>query len=1040
MKIIKTRLPEIVLIAALALLALAAAGCGNGLLPGRSGSAEKTVRVVLACGEGITTPAENPRDVAPGSDVTFSYSVAEGYTVTACAGAELNGDGTLTVKRARYPVTVLLMSRELERCVIDLKISDMGDVVGDGAGQVSASVYECWEGETVRLSAEPAKMFGFAGYSLGKPLGEGGKLIGDSAEFDYVPVDSTPVYANFRRTETTVVLEDSPGLIKKSPDTLTAAVGSDVFFFFGLEDGYVIDEVPEGLTLERSTLTAENVGLPASYRLVTHQLNNYKLQIDQKPDAGTVTRTPDIKNGWAGTQITLSAEPAEHHVFLGYSEGASLEWGGQLLSADPEYTFTLDKNTYLYANFELKHYTVTLNDKPGMTVSSPKEVTLLVGGTAEFEVSLSDGFLIGALPEGAVYKDGKIILENVSADTVLDFEVYELSDFDVSFSSTNTKWGTVSSTLPAGHYREGTVIRLTATAGTGVFQGFSVGKPASAGGKIVATSANYVFTVTADTVVYANFGPPPDPADTATVPAGNWAIFYHPNGGVNTASGKDSYRLEYFQNTFYHCPNTLPNMGQFTREGYVLIGYNTKEDGTGTFYAPGWNVDMNGKKAISLWCVWMKETPKSDFTYNVSSSETKLSYRKGESITTKTVTIRAYRGNDKTVVIPEKIDGYPVTSISAATFAALNVETLVISRYVQTVAASTMISCSSFKTLYLSDSVTSMPDSWISGSPNFSKLILMACRMPTYASGRNGTYAIKFDWVKTAPGRKLIIVSGSNSAYGIDSPLLESKLAAAGYSFSVVNYGQNASTPAAFYIEVCTNFMNPGDILVVAPEMNKYQYGYNEINNTLWQIFEGAYDAFSLVDIRHYIKTFSSFAAFNKTAATRTPQTYATYTTDTVNRWGDYSLNKVGATSSWKTTLDGYDSNGGKGTATLTGSTNCIAKRTSYTDSGRTLYYPDEINRVYDMAAAKGATVLISFPTVVKTCLTVASQQVGGADEQGLINAVDTYLHGTRISIPSRYILGREYSYNSNYHVNTAGQKLRTGMISEDIIAYLKTH
>ena len=130
----------------------------------------------------------------------------------------------------------------------------------------------------------------------------------------------------------------------------------------------------------------------------------------------------------------------------------------------------------------------------------------------------------------------------------------------------------------------------------------------------------------------------------------------------------------------------------------------------------------------------------------------------------------------------------------------------------------------------------------------------------------------------------------------------------------------------------------------------------------------------------------------------------------------------------------------GKGTATLTGSTNCIIKRNAYSDSGRTLYYPDEINRVYDMAAAKGATVLISFPTVVKTCLTVASQQVGGADEKGLISAVDTYLHGTRISIPSTYIFGREYSYNSNYHVNTAGQKLRTGLISEDIIAYLKTH
>ena len=52
------------------------------------------------------------------------------------------------------------------------------------------------------------------------------------------------------------------------------------------------------------------------------------------------------------------------------------------------------------------------------------------------------------------------------------------------------------------------------------------------------------------------------------------------------------------------------------------------------------------------------------------------------------------------------------------------------------------------------------------------------------------------------------------------------------------------------------------------------------------------------------------------------------------------------------------------------------------------------------------------------------------------MNAVDTYLHVTRISTPDTYIMDRQYSYNSNYHLNTAGQTIRTQRLAADIAAY----
>ena len=97
-----------------------------------------------------------------------------------------------------------------------------------------------------------------------------------------------------------------------------------------------------------------------------------------------------------------------------------------------------------------------------------------------------------------------------------------------------------------------------------------------------------------------------------------------------------------------------------------------------------------------------------------------------------------------------------------------------------------------------------------------------------------------------------------------------------------------------------------------------------------------------------------------------------------------------------------------------------------------------ELNRVYDMMAERGVKVLFSFPSIVKTSLTKASQDPNGSEQQGLINAVDTYLHCTRISVPSDYALDRQYSYNTVYHITTEGSIVRTDRLAADLIAYFK--
>ncbi len=993
-----------------------------------------TVKVLFADDPGVDFSVSGITEVSKGEALLAEFTLKDGYTLERLEGAALTDDGKLTTGPVYYPTTVIFKTRLLRDCEIICKTSDFGDNTGADYGQVSPSSVNVREGDPLTLTAAAGNQFGFVGYSLEAPLNAGGELISSSAVFDYVPSSSATIYANFKREYATVRLEETPGIIIRTVDEITAKVGTTVFFAFDYAEGYVFSELGDGLTFDGSLVTA-TISKPATYKIYTTALPKRSVSVKANVSAGgNITVSPDKNYAYDGDTVTVSVKPNTGYVFLGYSDGKALSAGGRLVADRTEYSLIVDKDINLIANFEKRTYDVTLKCSEGVTASASK-LSVAHGDTAKFTVTIADGYEFTSVSDGAVFdaKTGTVTMANVTGNAGLIIDVHKKNDIYYSYSVNESEWGSVSSSLQPGYYSEGTTVKVTAVPKKGSIKNITVG------GKVVATSFSYSFKLkrNADNTVVVNFNPPPDPALTVSVPNGKWVILYHPNGGTCTLT-KDDYLTEtYNATTIYHCPNAKPDLGVFKREGYVLLGYNTERDGSGTFYAPGWNVIMPERGAISLWCVWIKASPAEDFTYTVSASTKTFQYSKSEKITTKYVTITKYKGTDTTVVIPETIDGYPVTHLSAGVFKDnKNLTTLVFPRCIISVASSTVQNCQNFTTLRFFDSVQTMPDDWYAKCPNFSKIYLGAMRMPSYLSGRNGTYAVKFDWLITAPGKKIVIVSGSNSAYGIDSPLLESKLKEAGYEYSVVNYGQNASTAAAFYIEVISNYINPGDILIHEPELNKFQYGHNEIDNVLWQIFEGAYDAYSCVDIRHYFKLFSVMAARNTNARSRDPQSYETFTTDTVNAWGDYSKKKVGTDEKTTQALDGYDKNGGFGSNSFSTPTGFINNNTSTSYNGTTFVYVQEINRAYDLIAAKGGKVLFSSCVAARIAFTKASQINDGAEQTAFMKAVDTKLHVTRISVPSDYLFERQYLYNSIYHVNTEGQVIRTGLLARDLIAY----
>lgn len=622
------------------------------------------------------------------------------------------------------------------------------------------------------------------------------------------------------------------------------------------------------------------------------------------------------------------------------------------------------------------HVRIMLAHDDGLTVKSENPQKVERNGTpAVFEIEIADGYKIISC-DGAVYSDGVLTVSDTSRPLTVNVVTRPLLEFEFGYGEG------IESTLDAGVLPEDTEITVTApeTRDGRVFIGYSDGKKLSDGGTLVSYIRDYTFNLTENLNLYANYAA-----------AGAKIIMYDANGG-SVKGGGDSIYIELTKSVFT-CPNTLIGDGYFTREGYVLAGYNTEPDGSGRYYGCGWNIVLPEDGIESLYAVWYPVTDPGCFTL----------VKLGEGLM-----ITAYSGTDETVVIPETVGGKKITYISANAFYGESFKTLFITKNINAVANSAVRNCDNFTTLYLADSVLTMSDSAVVNCPNLSTLYLQAVRPPTYMSSRNGNYQIKYERLMTAQSPKIIITGGSNVAYGIDSAQLESEL---GGTYSVVNYGCNQSTPAVFYMEIAAYWMNEGDILIHAGEsFTDYQYGNNTINTTLWQIFEGAYGAFSCVDIRHFNKLFSSFASFNTTRSSRSAQDYERYSSETVNFYGDYIKTKKG-----QVYTPAFNSH--------TYSTSILKEN-----------YLLNINRAFDLCRGAGGRVYLSFGVINATTLKGTSKTASVQDAFG--NSVAEALKPDAvISKVSTYVMDTSYFYNSDFHLGTAGSKIRTSNLAADILA-----
>ncbi len=630
---------------------------------------------------------------------------------------------------------------------------------------------------------------------------------------------------------------------------------------------------------------------------------------------------------------------------------------------------------------------VMLAENEHYTITGENPVVVPAGGDAVFTVDMEKDHAVLSATDGAAYseKDGTITLSSVQYPTTVETVcgIPEYFWFEYRFSQ---KDGLMETSLPSEKYMCGTEITVTAIPNEGsVFLGFTEGKTLTEGGELLSQDLSYTFSLDSNMTVFTNY-----------VDASTFLLSHDANGGQ--ANGEDGGVL-YSTNSseFYYCPNTLLMQGQFTRDGYALLGYNTEPDGSGTYYGTGWNVDTGDGMSAELYCQWVPFSPAEDFEYEVKNGE---------------VSIKGYHGNDEFVVIPETIEGYPVTKISKNAMAEGTFRYLYITRNVDNIMNYAFKDCVNLEAVYLTDNISTAVDNIFNGCDNYKMLYINGVQEPEFGYAEGGVAGVKYErLLHHADDKKVVVISGSSSLYGLSTPQLTEEL---NNEYTVVNFGIHANTPCTFFMEVAAHFAKEGDLIINAPEPMTEQWGSTTFNSTFWGIFECAFDALSLVDIREYGQVYSTFASFN--------QSRKVFNNGRNYDWHDSNSDHNGDLNYYRG-LESEDH---------------ITYVNGIQDFNRSMHNKKATkayNRCVELINAKGAVSLLSFSPINVNILSDKSRDPDYRNDY--VASAEKNYDSVIISDLEDYIMSGKYFFNTDLHPNNPGTEVRTAQLAEDIRAYL---
>ena len=442
---------------------------------------------------------------------TFTYGQPDTVKATANAGytfANWTENGTVVSTNQSYGFTVTASRNLIANFSTNTYTVSTISNPAAGGTTTGGGIFTYGQQDTVKAAANPG--YTFVNWT------ENSVVVSTNPNFGFTVISNRTLTANYSANSYTVATNSNPAaggttsgggtFSYGQSDTVKASANAGYMFINWTENGSVVSANPN-----YGFVVLANRNLTANF-----QLNTYVISTASNPSSGgTTTGNGTLSYG----QIdTIKANANTGYTFANWTEN------GTVISVNPNFVFTVTSNRNFIANFTLNSYVISTGSIPSSGGTTSGSGNFNYGQTDTVKAIANTGYtFVNWTENGAVVSTSSNYIFTVTSGRNL-IANFNINSYIILTSSSPASGGTTSG---GGTFNYGQADTVKAAANTGYsFVNWTEN------GVVVSSSSNYVFTVTSNRNLVANFALTLFTVATSCNP---------PGGGTTSGSGSFTY-------------------------------------------------------------------------------------------------------------------------------------------------------------------------------------------------------------------------------------------------------------------------------------------------------------------------------------------------------------------------------------------------------------------------------------------------------------------------------------------------------------------
>ena len=322
-----------------------------------------------------------------GQSCTVSATANNGYTFT-----NWTENGNVVSNNRDYTFTVngnrtLVANFTQQSYTINVSASPAlgGTVTGGGAFHY---------GDNCTVSATANDGYTFTNWT------ENGNVVSTNASYAFTVTGNRTLVANFTQQSYTINAAASPNYSGTVTGGGTFNYGQNCTLTATANEGYTfVNWTKQGIQVSTNVSYTFTVTESATY-LANFELQSFTINANANPtEGGTITGGGNYDYGQS---CTLTATANEGHNFLNWTEN------GNVVSTDAEYTFVVNSNRDLVANFETQTFEIKVSIDPIEAATVTGEGSYSYGDEVTLILSRNEDYLFVNWTEG-----GEVVSEDM---------------------------------------------------------------------------------------------------------------------------------------------------------------------------------------------------------------------------------------------------------------------------------------------------------------------------------------------------------------------------------------------------------------------------------------------------------------------------------------------------------------------------------------------------------------------------------------------------------------------------------------------------